>query len=111
MIEICKKAYIELPAYSAIILYTAKSKRPLDIIAMLNWVTGITLTLHEQYDVKGFVKLQELMGDTFENKSLRLNVFSNVDIENIDTGTWEVKSGIEWIKDCPLPEGEVLKRL
>ena len=96
-----------------IILYTAKSKRPLDLIAMLNWVDGITLTLHEQYDVRAFVALNAfiLTIPNIGSKSLRLNVFSHVDLTNVNTSPWVVKDGIEWIDDCPLPDGEVLRRL
>jgi hypothetical protein len=96
-----------------IILYTAKSRRAIDLIAMLLCVDGITLTLHEQYDVDAFVELQSFIWK-LENPNkyhLRLNVFSNVDITGVNTTCWEVKEGIEWIKDCPLPEGEVIQRL
>jgi hypothetical protein len=94
-----------------IILYTAKSKRALDLIAMLNWVDGITLTLHEQYDVKAFEELNALMkGKDWIDKTLRLNVFSNVDFSGVDTTGWTVKDGMEWIKDCPVPVGEEIKR-
>ncbi len=96
-----------------IILYTAKSKRPLDLIAMLNWVDGITLTLHEQYDVPAFNNLNYYMQmlPNLADKQLRLNVFSNVDISSINSNGWTVKDGIEWIVDCPLPEGETIKRM
>ncbi len=96
-----------------IILYTAKSKRPLDLVAMLNWVDGITLTLHEQYDVKGFQDLDRyiMLIPHIEEKSLRLNIFSNVDMTGVDTYGWTVQDNMVWVKDCPLPEGEVLQRL
>jgi hypothetical protein len=95
-----------------IILYTAKSRRAMDLIAMLLWVDGITLTLHEQYDVDAFIELQSLIWKLDASKyQLRLNVFANVDIQGVDTTGWQVKDGIEWIKDCPLPEGETIQRL
>lgn len=93
-----------------IILYTAKSKRVLDLVAMMNYVDGVTLTLHEQYDVPAFEELQKYMKHLTE-KSLRLNVFSHVDLSGVDTSNWKVKDGIEWIKDCPLPDNEVFMRL
>jgi hypothetical protein len=96
-----------------IILYTAKSRRAMDLVAILGWVDGITLTLHEQYDVGAFVELQELLSmyPDHHKKSLRLNVFSNVILDGVDTANWHVKDGIEWIDDCPLPTDEVLMRL
>ena len=97
---------------ASIYMYTAKSKRALDLIAILHCVDGITLTLHESYDVTPFIELSTLirkMGIT--NKSLRLNVFNGINMTGVDTTGWEVKSNIEWIIDCPLPEGETLNRL
>lgn len=95
-----------------IILYTAKSKRPLDLIAMFHWVDGVTLTLHEQYDVEPFIELNEWVKkfDTLDLPILRLNVFKGIDMSGVDTSLWEVKDNIEWIVDCPLPEGETLMR-
>lgn len=96
-----------------IILYTAKSRRALDLIAVMHWLDGLTLTLHEQYDVEAFIQLNKLIqrSPSLFCKDLRLNVFSNVDIDGLNTRFWQVKDGIEWIKDCPLPEGEVIQRL
>jgi pyruvate-formate lyase-activating enzyme len=111
VIETCHR--IRQQTHAAIVLYTAKSKRALDILAVLSWIDGLTLTLHEPYDVEPFVELNDLMKllPFFDSLSLRLNVFNNVDISGIETDGWEVKSGIEWIKDCPLPEDEVIQRL
>jgi len=95
-----------------IFMYTAKIDRPLEIIALFNWLDGITVTLHEHYDIIDFMKLQNYLERFYtDNKSLRLNVFDNVSIKGIDTYGWEVKSGIQWIPNCPLPENEVFKRL
>jgi hypothetical protein len=111
IMQICNEIR-ESGSAADIILYTAKSRRTLDLIAMLLWVDGITLTLHEQYDVDAFIQLQRGMSGLDVSKyQLRLNVFSNVYIEGVDTTGWKVKDGIEWIKDCPLPEGEVIQRL
>ena len=83
----------------------------MDIVAILNWVDGVTLTLHEQYDVEPFVELNKLVSSLPEKKSLRLNVFNSVDLSGVDTVGWTVKDKIEWVKNSPLPAGEVLKRL
>ena len=47
---------------------------------------------------------------SYVKKSLRLKVFKGVDVSGIDLSLWDVKDNIEWIKDCPLPEDEVLMR-
>ena len=92
-------------------LYTAKSKRPLDLVAMLNWVDGITLTLHEQYDVKGFVELNKYIRELGLGKSFRLNVFKGITLPGINPWPWLVQNNIEWIVDCPLPTNEVFMQL
>jgi len=95
-----------------LILYTAKSKRPLDLIAMLHYFDEITLTLHEQLDVDPFADLNlYLMHMDLAEKSLRLNVFEEVHLPDMDLSHWKVKDNIKWIKNCPLPEGETLMRL
>ncbi len=99
-----------------IYMYTAKSKRALDIIAMLNVLDGITLTLHTQEDLFGFMKLNDwlcMMRETLRDKSFRLNVFKGVvvDHHHIDLSMWSVKDDIEWIEDCPLPTNEEFRRV
>jgi hypothetical protein len=42
---------------------------------------------------------------------MRLNVFKGVDLTGVDVTHWKVRTDIEWVKDCPLPEGEVFMRL
>lgn len=104
---------VRASSMAKIILYTAKSRRALDLIAVMHWLDGVTLTLHEQYDVEAFIQLNKLIQRSpfLFCKDLRLNVFSNVNIDGLNTRFWQVKDGIEWIKDCPLPEGEVIQRL
>lgn len=110
VVDTCKRIRQETDA--PIVMYTAKSKRVFDLISMLHILDGVTLTLHEPYDVKPFSELSTLMRDlNITGKTLRLNVFSNVDITDVDTSGWSVKDNIEWIKDCPLPNSEVLMRL
>lgn len=84
-------------------------------------VDGIVLTPHSKKDVGKFIKLNTvLLNDlVFIVKvgvgkfSLRLNLFKNIkDMlpEDIDLSLWKVKD-IEWIKDCPVPQGEAFRRL
>jgi hypothetical protein len=97
----------------SIFLYTAKARPALNLIAMLHWVDGITLTLHEQEDVKDFKELQKFIRPIFGQKkflSLRLNVFSHVDITGVDITGWSVKKDMVWEKDCPLPDDETFCR-
>lgn len=97
-----------------IIMYTAKSKRASDLMDILELLDGITLTLHEQYDVFPFVNLYNLINHRqLGYKILRLNVFSNVDISPHlwKIKNWKIKSNIEWMKNCPVPTNEVLMRL
>jgi pyruvate-formate lyase-activating enzyme len=102
---------IRATSNALVYLYTAKSKRAMDLIAMLHILDGVTLTLHEPYDVAPFIELNDLIVKMGIEKSFRLNVFKGVDITGVNTELWDVKSEIEWIKDCPLPDGETIERL
>ena len=99
-----------------LILYTAKVDEPDMIENCLNFFDGITITLHEQADVDDFRKLNfQLLGRRTwlldNNKSLRLNVFKGVDFSLVNDSLWKIKDNIEWIADCPLPNGEELFKL
>ena len=96
-----------------IYLYTAKSKSAMELLMVLQAIDGLTLSLHEQYDVPGFVKFQKLLRNYPElcEKGLRLNVIDHVNIEGIDTKHWDVRV-LPWVapQDCPLPADEDFKR-
>lgn len=96
-----------------IYVYTAKIDDLLAVVGILHACDGLTVTLHEQEDVKAFLKLNAFV-NTFNmlEKSLRLNVFEGVKlpIPPYEMEMWKVKKDIKWIKDCPLPEGETLMR-
>lgn len=99
-----------------IYLYTAMTKPRMPLLMLLynTYLTGITLSLHEQYDIAGFRLFNKLLRkhpDLTVDKSLRLNVVSHVDITLVDTSLWDVKI-IEWKPDgCPLPKDEVFARI
>jgi hypothetical protein len=94
-----------------IICYTAISEKRL-VENILKIVDGITLTLHEQEDVRGFWMLCSLLSKyDVANKSMRLNIFKGIRIDYELPPYWNVKRDMVWIKDCPLPECEVLMRL
>jgi organic radical activating enzyme len=100
-----------------IYMYTAKVDRLISILAVLKILDGITVTLHTKKDINSFKRFNECLDyhrekgfDDYINKSFRLNVFKGIDISDIDTSAWKVKSGIKWIKNCPLPANEVFKK-
>ena len=95
-----------------IYLYTAKTNNIPDFIDVLNYVDGICITLHTQADVKPFKVLNAYLLHKYRYaKSLQLNVFRDIKLENFDPPRWKVKKDMVWIKNCPLPENEVFMRL
>ena len=101
-----------------IILYTAKVDDYVIVEYLLNYLNGITVTLHEQDDVHDLIKLSSYLkefGTDLNDKTLRLNIFEGIELplENVDEieKMWQIKKDIKWIKNCPLPSNEVLMRL
>ena len=94
-------------------LYTAKVGDLPAVLSLLTFLAGLTLTLHDQGDVAPFLVLNErLLRSLNPRWSLRLNVFRGVTIpEGTDLSLWQVKPDMVWVKDCPIPEGEVFMRL
>lgn len=88
-----------------IYLYTAMVEGLDDLLPMLD---GVTLTLHSPKDVAPFYHF-DMTAKNVHGKKLRLNIFEEVGSLSCHTW-WKVKDRITWIKDCPLPEGEVLMR-
>lgn len=85
---------------------------------------GICLTPHKKEDIDKFIKINAMMlkmkrlliipNASFNfDCSLRLNLFSDMKAllpKDIDLSLWKVKE-MEWIKDCPVPEGEDFRRI
>lgn len=77
---------------------------------------GFVLTPHNKQDVGFFIKFNDFLlssSQKVNGKSLRLNLFKDIREmlpEDIDLSLWKVKD-IEWIKDCPVPQGEDFRRL
>jgi len=93
-----------------IYVYTAQLDR---LEEVLPFTDGVTITLHEQKDYLEFNKfLKRNIPNLYNwrNKSLRLNIFKGIQTDYI-TELFKVKDEIEWIKDCPLPEGEIFMKL
>lgn len=97
-----------------IYVYTAKVDNVQAALDVLWAADGLTVTLHEQSDVQPFLMFNDVLWrqphTELSFKSLRVNIFSGIELHGAYLW-WEEKRDIEWIEDCPLPEGEVLKRL
>jgi MoaA/NifB/PqqE/SkfB family radical SAM enzyme len=94
-----------------VIVYTAKTDPAGPLVDVLKVVDGVTVTLHTKKDIPLFARFNEhLQAAKLEGKSLRLNVFKGLDVGKLFLSGWTLKTGIEWIKDCPLPENEVFMR-
>jgi hypothetical protein len=98
-----------------IYLYTAYTKNITKFCNILfELLDGITLTLHEQKDVPGFIKLDKRLRkvtNLFDARSMRLKVFKGVDLTDIDLSGWKVQKDMVWVKDCPLPKDEIFMRI
>jgi organic radical activating enzyme len=100
-----------------VILYTAKVDEPEKLIHFMDHLSGVTLTLHDQDDVEPFIEFSKKLFASHVNVSqisLRLNVFKGIEFPIYSStilNRWAIKSDMEWIKDCPLPNEEVLMRL
>jgi hypothetical protein len=97
-------------------MYTALTTHPDQLINVLQYIDGICVTLHEACDLEPFIEFDKVLRNHPElhNKSFRLNVFHEVQIGEYQqslSSLWKIKTNIEWIKNCPLPSGEVLMRL
>lgn len=81
-------------------------------------VDGIVLTPHSKEDVTRFLTLNKTLKMFLRvnpnlRVSFRLNLFKNIKEmlpKDVDLSLWKVKD-IEWVKDCPVPEGEDFRRL
>lgn len=106
------RSHVDVPIY----LYTAKTKPPMELLMILSLISGLTLSLHEQYDVPGFMKLDRILQrhPELHDKKLRLNVVSHVKIPDTFTISklWDVRT-IKWVapEECPLPENEVFMKI
>lgn len=93
-----------------IYVYTAKVDYTRAALEVLNAADGMTLTLHEPDDAKALSVFDfELKPPLAAGKSLRLNVFNGIETPEL-FNDWKTKEDMEWVKDCPLPEGEIFAR-
>lgn len=103
---------IKYKSDALIYVYTAMLNDTKAALKVLDWVDGMTVTLHDQTDVDPFLIFNNaIVAEGMRDESLRLNIFRGVNI-NIESLTlWKVKNNIEWIENCPLPKDEVFKRI
>lgn len=93
--------------HKRVYLYT--SKMPKDDI--LDLVDGICYTPHSKKDAEDFIRERERVESM--SISLRLNVFPEVENylpKDSELPQWKVKH-MQWIKDCPVPQGEDFRRI
>jgi len=93
-----------------IYVYTSAGKNPVALMKTIKKSNGICLTLHDKKDADDFYAfLRIYAGFDFSGKSLRLNIFKGIGMPEITN--WKIKRNVEWLENCPLPEGEVFLRL
>lgn len=99
-----------------IYIYTADCTR--NVAKVLPYVDGIVLTPHKELDIHHFITLNHYLRahkDDYDVKdaSLRLKLFSDMKEllpKDTDLSLWEVRD-VEWIENCPVPEGEDFRRI
>jgi len=95
-----------------IYMYTAETSNPMKLQHVLRYIDGVTITLHEQWDVETFKHfLQYFKKYPLEGKSLRLNIFEGIVYDKEMCNDWKIKENMKWMKKCPLPQNEVFMRL
>ena len=99
---------IRTKTHAKIYLYTASPNYALYVL--LRSLDGVTITLHDQSDVPRFIRFKDMLGTEDMEKSLRLNVFRDIDLGSLDLTGWKVRKNMEWIENCPLPPNETFKR-
>jgi len=113
--EICKQAR-NCRHWPNVYMYTAELSKPQELQDLFyGYLDGVTITLHEPNDFLLFKDFSKLFYYPLwiENYSFRLNVFKEVgklDLSEDILKYWKIKENIEWIKNCPLPDGETLMR-
>ncbi len=99
-----------------IIVYTAKTNIIEDLLDILGMeeVDGLTVTIHDLKDLINFISFDMAIPKYLRYKSLYLNMFEGIihgSLNEIYKTDWKIKDNVKWIKNCPLPENEVFKRM
>lgn len=97
-------------------LYMYTALPTFSVLKLLNLLDGVVVTPHTLKDVTKLIHLNSRLiegKEKFIEKSLRLNLFPEVRKlipYDTDLSMWKIKE-IQWIKDCPVPVGEDLRRI
>lgn len=93
-----------------IYIYTAQ---PIIPTYILKNIDGLTVTLHEEQDVKSFIHLDYILTQgKYKNLSLRLNIFGNIPLKpDSFFPLWKIRRNMKWIENCPLPIDEIFMKL
>lgn len=98
-------------------MYTAYLNDPNNLINLIYYLDGITLTLHTAQDIAPFYVFEQalkenIQGDPeyFKSKTFYLNIFKEVGHVEPSKIWTRVKKDMVWIENCPLPEGEILMK-
>lgn len=92
-------------------VYTADVRDTIAAICVIEAADGITLTLHSKTDIGSVMRLNSLvlsLGYAFR-RSLRLNVFRGIDIDEEYFRMWKIKY-VDWEDNCPIPPDEDFMR-
>ena len=91
-------------------------ERAIDLVRDIKTIQKIMgIEQSTQRDVEVFSRLiPEISHNLVSECSMRINLFADVrkmlDNVDVDLSGWKVKQ-MEWIKDCPVPVGEDLRRI
>ncbi len=95
-----------------IYLQTAKVDDLLATLKILQALDGISVTIHNEQDIKPFQKLDRILSayssEFIAKRSLRLYVFDGIETPEF-INPWKVQHMV-WLEDPQLPENEVFKR-
>lgn len=106
--ELIKFAQIMWMLDKRLFIYSAECSNITDWVKLIPYLAGITFTIHTASDLKGFNALDNWLifhPNIRKKLSLRLNIFKESGYEIPSKSVWAVKY-VEWIKDCPIPDGE-----
>lgn len=94
-----------------IVVYTARVGRIDDVKYVLTQANGMTITIHDNNEVMNVEYLQ-LNHPEIRHKMMYLNMFRNVTAPvRVWPGLWHRVKVVDWISNCPLPQGETFMRL
>lgn len=113
--EVIKEARSRNPK-TQIVLYTARLDNFELLASMMQLCDGVTITVHEAADLELFRRFVTYWERYIDHDRricprLRVNVFEEagqLDLYATAETPWRVKQNMKWLKNCPLPDGEVL---